>query len=113
MPVTGVGCKVSKKIHERDKKKKKKKKDDEGIKMGRREGTREKEREGWWLFFCLELQPVSLAHQPAPLLLLAGSPAPDGEPGYCPNGSSVFIITSAYASTPPLCPGWGVAVIDN
>lgn len=89
------------------------KKDDEGSKMGWREGKREKEREGWWLFFCLELQPVSLAHQPVPLLLLAGSPAPDGEPGYCPNGSSVFIITSAYASTPPLCPGWGAAVIDN
>lgn len=69
--------------------------------MGWREGKREKERDGWRLFFCLELQPVSLAHQPAPLLLLlVGSPAPDGEPGYSPNGSSVFIITSAYASSP-------------
>ncbi|KAK5927124.1 hypothetical protein CgunFtcFv8_022643 [Champsocephalus gunnari] len=37
-----------------------------------------------------------------------GPPAPDGEPGYYPNGSSVFIITSAYASTPPLCRDGGL-----
>jgi len=41
-------------------------KGDARMKMGRREGETDKKREGWWLFFCLELQPVSLAHPPAP-----------------------------------------------
>lgn len=79
-------------------------------------GKREKETEGRRLFLLSRAAAcfISTAALPLPLLPLlplAGSTAPDGEPGYCPNGSSVFIITSA--PPPPLCRDGGASVIDN
>lgn len=86
---------------------------------GERGRGKKNEREGCWLFFCLRLQPVSLAHQPAPPHHSSSLPAPQPQ-----TESPVTVLMAALYSLspphtpptspcPPLCPGWGPAVIDN